>query len=284
MDILTEHEMRQLSVLTALPLGPPLVIVYIQKHIYSISLLQICQTAFVLKPVMHGDRGIHSTSEWTEKKVGHCDQHAFNSEFNLNLIFILHWSRIKLVKAKIDLKENSSWLMRACDGMRPRAHTSRQTESICLSWRWAEVDGIDLDPSHSFLHSAPPPFLSYFVFSRGCHSQSHTANHLSRRLWSHTQRGKFGFQQRVLDYARAAQNVLANNHPSVSECGLFGRTFRLWILNREWKKNWFEMTGVSYLKSCRCVLGCTYFPMCWWETIERLFKILILEHNTLCPE
>lgn len=124
--------------------------------------------------------------------------------------------------------------MRACDGMRPRAHTSRQTESICLSWRWAEVDGIDLDPSHSFLHSAPPPFLSYFVFSRGCHSQSHTANHLSRRLRSHSQRGKFGFQQRALDFARAAQNVLANNHPSVSECGLFGRTFRLWILNREW--------------------------------------------------
>lgn len=71
MDILKEHEMRQLSVLTALPLEPPLVIVYIQKHIYSISLLQICQTAFVLKPVMHGDCGIHSTSEWTEKKDGH---------------------------------------------------------------------------------------------------------------------------------------------------------------------------------------------------------------------
>lgn len=52
MDILTEHEMRQLSVLTALPLGPLLVIVYIQIHIYSISLLQICRTAFVLKPVM----------------------------------------------------------------------------------------------------------------------------------------------------------------------------------------------------------------------------------------
>lgn len=112
-------------------------------------------------------------------------------------------------------------------------HTQTDRESICLSWQWAEVDGIDLGLSHSFLHSAPPPLLSYFVFSRGCHSQSHSANHLSQRLRSHRWRGNFGFQQRVPYFARAAQNVLANNHLTVSECGFFGRTFRLWILNRE---------------------------------------------------
>lgn len=120
-----------------------------------------------------------------EKKVGCRDRYAFNFKFNLILTRVLHsisnWSRIKLVKAEIDLEENNSWLMCVCAGMHP--HTDR--ESICLSWHWAGVDGIDLDLSHSFLHSAPPPpLLSHFVFLRGCHSQSHSANHLSRRLQS----------------------------------------------------------------------------------------------------
>lgn len=46
--------------------------------------------------------------------------------------------------------------------------------------------------------------------------------------------GKFGFERHKLDFARAAQSHLTNNHPSVSECGLFARAFGLCILNREW--------------------------------------------------
>lgn len=111
-----------------------------------------------------------------------CIQFQFNWILTQHVLHsISNWSRIKLVKAEIDSEENNSWLMCVCAGMHPRA----DRESICLSWHRAEVDGIDLDLSRSFLRSAPPPpLLSHFVFSRGCHSQSHSANHLSRRLQS----------------------------------------------------------------------------------------------------
>ena len=64
-------------------------------------------------------------------KVGRSDRYAFNFEFDLNwarcvIHCILHWLRIKLVKAEIDLKENISWLMRVCAG-RPGSRT-QQTE------------------------------------------------------------------------------------------------------------------------------------------------------------
>ncbi len=115
---------------------------------FNISLLPICQTAFVLYSVMYNDSGIHTTSRLREKKVGRCSkQCAFNLKFNLNFTWYvlhpdLHWSRIKLVKAEIDSKQNSSGLMRACAGMHPHAHTNRQREHLSFlapswsGWHW----------------------------------------------------------------------------------------------------------------------------------------------------
>lgn len=101
------------------------------------------------------------------------------------------------MKAKPDLKDvidvSSRW------------HTHAHTE------RLSEVGSIDLDTVPRLL------FFPDFAFSRGCHS--HSAGHLSLRRRSHSQRGKFGFERHALDFARATQNVLANNHPSVSKCG-----------------------------------------------------------------
>lgn len=63
-------------------------------------------------------------------------------------------------------------------------------------------------------------------------------------------KGKFGFQQHKLDFARAAQSHLTNSYPSVSVCGLFGRTFGLCILNREGlsqeKKVWNDCCVLLY--------------------------------------
>lgn len=101
--------------------------------------------------------------------------------------------------------------MHACADIHTHTRTQTDRESICLSWHCVEVDGIDLDLSHSFLHSAPPPLLSHFVFSQDCHSQSHSANHLSLRLQSHSQQENFGLHQHIPYLARAAQNVLANS-------------------------------------------------------------------------
>lgn len=85
-------------------------------------------------------------------------------------------------------------------------------------------------------------------FPRPLSSPPHTHTWELPLFRASVSRGKFGFQRHKLDFARAAQNVLANNHPSVSECGLLGRTFGLWILNRDWflQENSFEMTAVSY--------------------------------------
>lgn len=71
-------------------------------------------------------------------------------------------------------------------------------------------------PASSSAPSPPPPLApcSYSLSFHGCHS-----NHLSPRPESGGRRGN--------SWPRAAPNVVANNHPSVSPCGLLGIAFRL---------------------------------------------------------
>lgn len=166
-----------------------------------------------------------------------CIQFQFNWILTQHVLHsISNWSRIKLVKAEIDSEENNSWLMCVCAGMHPRA----DRESICLSWHRAEVDGIDLDLSRSFLRSAPPPPLLSLPFTVTlCKSPLTEAS---------VGGGILAFGDVRCTLPGQLKMSWLTTIPQCLNVGFFGRTFRLWFLNRDGllkKQKSCETAGLS---------------------------------------
>lgn len=231
-------------------------------QVHTQSLCLFCDTAIV-KPVVQSENG-HSTSWWTETKFGHSTKCV-----RFHLALIKHC--ISQSKNRFERQQPLTDCAIACEG-----HIHKQTTSQmgyvslllpCWSgWHWFGSASL-LPPLCFYFISPGLCLLSWlpFIF------RLKIAFHRGFRVVSG---GKFGFQQLKLDFARAAQNVLANNHPSVSGCGLLGRTFRLWILNRNdwwWKKNDLKWVLCPTLKAG--VWQSLDMIVCW-EVSGKLFKNL----------
>lgn len=174
-----------------------------------------------------------------------CIQFQFNWILTQHVLHsISNWSRIKLVKAEIDSEENNSWLMCVCAGMHPRA----DRESICLSWHRAEVDGIDLDLSRSFLPSLCSSSSSAFSLCLLARLPFTVTLCKSPLTEASVGGGILAFGDVRCTLPGQLKMSWLTTIPQCLNVGFFGRTFRLWILNRDGllkKQKSCETAGLS---------------------------------------
>lgn len=184
--------------------------VHYPKFFYEVFILVITRCFYDLQ--------MNCSISWCSSCMcRNCRQHAFTLGFN----WLKHSTCTDLgSQTEINCRSIGSWWTAFSAGEHPHMDAG----SICLSWLWVGVDGIHLDLSVL----PPPPQMLLFLLCLLAAPQFTVT--LLLRASQLKSAGEFWLSLAV---ARASQTILANKQCSVTRRGLFGKTLKLWILNRE---------------------------------------------------